>query len=77
KTRGLPLTLDVRDRAAMCAVVAKLREECATLRGLINNAGLALGPDPAQSCDLDDWDTMVDTHIKGLLYSTRLLLPRL
>ncbi|WP_410966801.1 SDR family NAD(P)-dependent oxidoreductase, partial [Salmonella sp. SAL04277] len=43
----------------------------------INNAGLALGTDPAQSCDLDDWDTMVDTNIKGLLYSTRLLLPRL
>ena len=53
-----------------------LPEEFATLRGLINNAGLALGTDPAQSCDLDDWDTMVDTNIKGLLYSTR-LLPRL
>ena len=73
----LPLTLDVRDRAAMSAAVDNLPEEFATLRGLINNAGLALGTDPAQSCDLDDWDTMVDTNIKGLLYSTRLLLPRL
>lgn len=77
KTRVLPLTLDVRDRAAMSAAVDNLPEEFATLRGLINNAGLALGTDPAQSCDLDDWDTMVDTNIKGLLYSTRLLLPRL
>lgn len=76
KTRVLPLTLDVRDRAAMSAAVDNLPEEFATLRGLINNAGLALGTDPAQSCDLDDWDTMVDTNIKGLLYSTRLLLPR-
>ncbi|MBH9414975.1 SDR family oxidoreductase [Pseudomonas aeruginosa] len=77
KTRVLPLTLDVRDRAAMSAAVDNLPEEFATLRGLINNAGLALGTDPAQSCDLDDWDTMVATNIKGLLYSTRLLLPRL
>ena len=68
KTRVLPLTLDVRDRAAMSAAVDNLPEEFATLRGLINNAGLALGTDPAQSCDLDDWDTMVDTNIKGLLY---------
>ena len=73
KTRVLPLTLDVRDRAAMSAAVDNLPEEFATLRGLINNAGLALGTDPAQSCDLDDWDTMVDTNIKGLLYSTRLM----
>ena len=77
KTRVLPLTLDVRDRAAMSAAVDNLPEEFATLRGLINNAGLALGTDPAQSCDLDDWDTMVDTNIKGMLYCTRLLLPRL
>jgi NADP-dependent 3-hydroxy acid dehydrogenase YdfG len=36
-----------------------------------------LGTDPAPKCDLDDWDTMVDTNVKGLLYATRLLLPRL
>ncbi|TRX73979.1 SDR family oxidoreductase [Pseudomonas mangiferae] len=77
KTAVLPLVVDVRDRAAMEAAVAGLPERFARLRGLINNAGLALGTDPAPSCDLDDWDTMVDTNIKGLMYSTRLLLSRL
>ncbi len=77
QTDVLPLVLDVRDRDAMQHAVANLPERFATLRGLINNAGLALGTDPAQDCDLDHWDTMVDTNIKGLLYSTRLLLPRL
>lgn len=72
-----PLVLDVRDRHAMEAAIASLPPAFATLRGLINNAGLALGTDPAPECDLNDWDTMVDTNIKGLLYSTRLLLPRL
>ena len=71
------LVLDVRDRKAMEAAIANLPPSFATLRGLINNAGLALGVDPAPKCDLDDWDTMVDTNIKGLMYSTRLLLPRL
>ncbi|MFQ6575501.1 SDR family oxidoreductase [Pseudomonas sp. UM16] len=71
------LVLDVRDRKAMEAAIATLPPAFAKLRGLINNAGLALGADPAPQCDLDDWDTMVDTNIKGLMYSTRLLLPRL
>ena len=71
------LVLDVRDRKAMEEAIANLPPSFAKLRGLINNAGLALGVDPAPKCDLDDWDTMVDTNIKGLMYSTRLLLPRL
>ena len=73
----LPLTLDVRDRDAMQAAIDQLPDSFSTLRGLINNAGLALGTQAAQHCSLDDWETMVDTNIKGLLYSTRLLLPRL
>ncbi|CAG8869419.1 Sulfoacetaldehyde reductase [Pseudomonas fluorescens] len=71
------LVVDVRDRKAMEEAIASLPPEFAKLRGLINNAGLALGADPAQKCDLDDWETMVDTNIKGLMFSTRLLLPRL
>ncbi|NER60954.1 SDR family oxidoreductase [Pseudomonas sp. MAFF212428] len=71
------LVLDVRDRKAMEAAIEGLPPRFAKLRGLINNAGLALGADPAPTCDLDDWETMVDTNIKGLMYSTRLLLPRL
>jgi NADP-dependent 3-hydroxy acid dehydrogenase YdfG len=73
----LPLVLDVRDRDAMQAAIGQLPSTFSTLRGLINNAGLALGTEAAQHCSLDDWETMVDTNIKGLLYSTRLLLPRL
>src|SRR5262245_15084094 len=77
QTDVLPLTLDVRDRDAVAAAVDNLPSGFDKLRGLINNAGLALGTDPAQVCNLDDWDTMVDTNIKGLMYCTRLLLPRL
>lgn len=76
-TEVLGLVLDVRDRKAMEAAVASLPPGFDTLRALVNNAGLALGADAAQHCDLDDWDTMVDTNIKGLMYTTRLLLPRL
>ncbi len=42
---------------------------------LVNNAGLALGLEPAQRCDMEDWQRMIDTNIKGLLYCTRALLP--
>ena len=76
-TEVLALTLDVRDRAAMQAAIDALPAGFARLRGLVNNAGLALGTDPAQQCSLDDWDTMVDTNVKGLMYATRMLLPRL
>lgn len=76
-TEVLALTLDVRDRTAMQAAIDALPDGFAKLRGLINNAGLALGIEPAQRCSLDDWDTMVDTNVKGLMYATRMLLPRL
>ncbi|AYC31245.1 SDR family oxidoreductase [Pseudomonas cavernae] len=72
-----PLVLDVRDRHGMAAAIASLPAKFDKLTGLINNAGLALGAEPAPQCDLNDWDIMVDTNIKGLLYSTHLLLPRL
>ncbi len=77
QTKVHTLVLDVRDRKAMEDAIGNLPPEFAKLTGLINNAGLALGVDPAPKCDLDDWDTMVDTNVKGLMYSTRLLLPRL
>jgi 3-hydroxy acid dehydrogenase / malonic semialdehyde reductase len=71
----LPVTLDVRDRAAVAEVVAGLPAEFAEIDVLVNNAGLALGQDPAQSADLDDWDQMIDTNCKGLVYCTRAILP--
>ncbi|WP_305043760.1 SDR family NAD(P)-dependent oxidoreductase [Geoalkalibacter sp.] len=69
------LALDVRDRAAVEQALASLPAEFAEVDVLINNAGLALGLEPAHQTDLDDWDVMVDTNIKGLMYCTRLLLP--
>ncbi|MHB1397703.1 MAG: SDR family NAD(P)-dependent oxidoreductase [Trichloromonadaceae bacterium] len=69
------LLLDVRDRQAVEEAVADLPAEFAAVDLLLNNAGLALGLEPAHRADLDDWETMVDTNIKGLMYCTRLLLP--
>jgi len=71
----LPVTLDVRDRAAVFAAVADLPEEFAAVDVLVNNAGLALGLHPSQEADLDDWDQMIDTNCKGLVYCTRAILP--
>ena len=72
----LPLTLDVRDRAGVAAAVASLPEEFSAVDVLVNNAGgLALGLGPAQDADLDDWDQMIDTTCKGLVYCTRAILP--
>jgi 3-hydroxy acid dehydrogenase / malonic semialdehyde reductase len=71
----LPLSLDVRDRDAVAAAVAGLPEEFKAVDLLVNNAGLALGLGPAQDADLDDWDQMIDTNCKGLVYCTREILP--
>lgn len=66
---------DIRDRQACEAAVAALPAEFQPVDVLVNNAGLALGLEPTQSCNLDDWETMIDTNIKGLTYMTRALLP--
>ena len=71
------VALDVRERAAVLAAVDALPPAFATLCALFNNAGLALKTDKAQQADLDDWDQMIDTNVKGLAYVTRALLPRL
>jgi 3-hydroxy acid dehydrogenase / malonic semialdehyde reductase len=64
-------TLDVRDRQAVAAALQDLPE----VDVLLNNAGLALGLESAWQADLDDWETMVDTNIKGVMYCTRAVLP--
>ncbi|GMT97811.1 bifunctional NADP-dependent 3-hydroxy acid dehydrogenase/3-hydroxypropionate dehydrogenase YdfG [Corallococcus caeni] len=69
--RLLPVTLDVTDKAAVKAVFASLPADFAQVDVLVNNAGLALGLEPAQSARLEDWDVVVDTNVKGLLYCTR------
>lgn len=71
----LPLTFDVRDRVAVADAVAALPAEFAEIDVLVNNAGLALGLEPAYEADLDYWDQMVDTNCKGLTYCTRAILP--
>jgi 3-hydroxy acid dehydrogenase/malonic semialdehyde reductase len=71
----LPVRLDVRDRAAVQDVIAGLPAEFAEIDVLVNNAGLAKGLNPAQEADLDDWEEMVDTNCKGLMYCTRTILP--
>jgi len=70
-----PLALDVRDREAVDAAVAALPDEFKAIDVLVNNAGLALGLNLAQDADVDDWDQMIDTNCKGLVYCTRAILP--
>jgi len=67
--------LDVRDEAAVNSAIANLPAEFAEIDLLVNNAGLALGLEPAHRCDMEDWQRMVDTNIKGLMYCTRAILP--
>lgn len=69
------LELDVRDRAAVAAAFAALPAPFAEPDVLVNNAGLAKGLEPAWNVDLDDWEVMVDTNVKGLMYCSRALLP--
>jgi len=69
------ITLDVRGRDAVSAALCSLPPAFAEVDLLVNNAGLALGLEPAHKASLDDWDTMVDTNIKGVMYCTRALLP--
>jgi hypothetical protein len=70
-----PLILDVQRRTAVQEAIEGLPDPFREVDILINNAGLALGLEPAHETSLDDWDAMVDTNIKGLLYCTRFLLP--
>jgi len=71
------LTFDVRDRAAVEAAVAGLPEAFGHIDVLINNAGNAHGLSPIQDGDVADWDAMLDGNVKGLLYVSRALLPRM
>ncbi len=68
---------DVRDRTKVEEIVKNLPSSHEDIDLLVNNAGLALGLKPAQDADLDDWDVMVDTNIKGLMYMTHALLPKM
>lgn len=74
-TQVLTLTFDVRDREKATQCINSLPEAWREIDVLVNNAGLALGLEPEYDGSYDDWDTMVDTNIKGLLTMTRLVVP--
>lgn len=69
------LQLDVRNRAGIEEALASLPAEWRNIDVLVNNAGLALGVEPAHRASIDDWDAMIDTNNKGLVYMTRAVLP--
>jgi len=65
----------VRDEAAVKQILGNLPEEWRKIDILVNNAGLAAGMGPLQEGDSDDWNRMIDTNVKGLLYVTRAVSP--
>jgi len=69
------VTLDVRDNEAVASAISGLPDAFAGIDILVNNAGLALGMEGADEAVMSDWETMVDTNIKGLMYVTRAVLP--
>lgn len=71
----LPLVFDVRDRKAAHDAIAGLPQEWAEVDVLVNNAGLARGLEPEYEGNMDDWDEMIDTNIRGLLTMTRFIVP--
>lgn len=71
----LILNFDVRDRDAVKQAIERIPENWQNIDILINNAGLAAGSDPLQDGNMDDWDQMIDTNVKGLLYVTKNVFP--
>lgn len=71
----LPLELDVTSKASIKAALESLSAEWRPIDILINNAGLALGIEPAHKALLEDWETMIDTNCKGLVTMTHMILP--
>jgi len=75
KIKVLLLCFDVRKREEVESVIGSLTKEWQKIDILVNNAGLAVGLDHIQSGNMDDWDRMIDTNVKGLLYVTRAIAP--
>ena len=71
----LPVVMDVSDTPAIPQIIADLPANFSQIDVLVNNAGLALGTEPAQNASLDDWMRMTDTNIKGLMAVTHAVLP--
>ena len=75
KINVLPLQLDIRDRNAVGNAINNLDERWKNIDILVNNAGLARGMNKLYEDDIDGWEEMIDTNIKGLLYVTRAIVP--
>jgi len=73
--RVLPLVFDVQQRDEVFKHIQNLPDEWKAIDILVNNAGLALGRDSFDKASLDDWETMIDTNVKGLLYASKAVLP--
>ncbi len=73
--KTLALDFDVRDKKSVFSSIENIPDEWKKIDLLINNAGLALGRDFFENADMDDWETMIDTNVKGLLYVSRAVLP--
>ncbi len=71
----LAITMDVQLKDKVFAQIKNIPENFQNIDVLVNNAGLALGLEPAQTADLDDWEQMINTNIKGLVYLTKAVLP--
>ena len=71
------LQFDVRDREKVKEAIESLPQEFQTIEVLVNNAGNAHGLDPIQSGNIDDWDAMIDINVKGLLYVSRAIIPKM
>jgi len=73
--KTLSMIFDVQDKKAVFEHLEKLPKEWQAINVLLNNAGLALGRDPFEEANLEDWETMIDTNLKGLLYASKAVLP--
>lgn len=73
----LQLAFDVRDKQAVKQAIESLSGKWQNINILVNNAGLAQGLNLIQDGDIEDWDTMIDTNVKGLLYVSRAVMPLL
>ena len=77
KTSVVTLNFDVREREAVADSIASLNPEFSNIDVLINNAGNAHGLDTVDMANLDDWDAMLDINVKGLLYVTKAVMPKM
>ena len=71
------LSFDIQDKKAVFDNLQNLPIEWQAINILVNNAGLALGRDSFENANLEDWETMIDTNLKGLLYASKATLPML